>query len=168
MSDAKLFRMNYYKGRVTTIPKGLLDSSLTQRMAYLLDIYKLDSVVFRDGCVRFITYRTGSEADFDVTVGYKAFIGGAGPRDGVCVDDLAIQPLDDNHLLLYEKMDCGFYIYRLLTESGFVTFGDDFDKLLEQCPDPVPTQNPPELELALPSSTPVQQQNGMEKKDASK
>jgi hypothetical protein len=168
MSDAKLFRMNYYKGRVTTIPKGLLDSSLTQRMAYLLDVYKFDSVVFSDGCATFIKPRIVSDSGFVVNVGFKLFIEEGGPKDGVCVDEIEMQPLDDKHLLLYEKLDRGLYIYRLLSEAGDFSISNEAIEAMELCPSPVPTQNPPVLEPALPSPTPVQQQNGKEKKDASK
>jgi hypothetical protein len=168
MSDAKLLRMNYCSGRFSTVPKGVGSSFLSHRMEYLFSVYKVISVVSCDGCVTFITYRTGYEADFDVAVGYKFFIGGAEPRDGVCVDDLAIQPLDDKHLLLYEKLDRGFYIYRLLTEAGDFSINFDYNEAVVITPAPLPTQNPPGLEPPLPSSTPVHQQNGMEKKDSSK
>jgi hypothetical protein len=168
MSDAKLYRINYCIGRVTTVPKGLLDSSLTQRMAYLLDVYKFDSVVFSDGCATFIKPRIVSDSGFVVNVGFKLFIEEGGPKDGVCVDEIEMQPLDDKHLLLYEKLDRGFYIYRLLTEAGDFSINFDYNEAVVITPAPLPTQNPPGLEPPLPSSTPVHQQNGMEKKDSSK
>jgi hypothetical protein len=168
MFEAKLLRLSYHNGHITIIPKGAGSPSLIHRMEDLFRKYNLDHAVSSHGCVTFVSRIDPYMAGHDLNVGFMFFSGEAGPEDGVCVDNLAIQPVDGKHLRLYEKLDRGLYIYRLLSEAGDFSISNEAIEAMELCPSPVPTQNPPELEPALPSPTPVQQQNGKEKKDASK